>query len=132
MLIGRPIAWASEKVGSLVEMPDVPLKRGLEAIASPGHTPGHTCFRRSGAREDILFWGDVVHVPELQVPRPDITIAFDVDQQLAAQSRLKILDMCASDGVLVAGSHMHFPGFSFIDRGVQGFRFTNEPWISEL
>lgn len=37
--------------------------------------------------EKLVFWGDLLHVADVQLPRPDITIAFDIDPKQAAMTR---------------------------------------------
>ena len=85
---------------------------GVIGIPCPGHTPGHTAYRIGSANEAMLFWGDTVHVPELQVPRPDITVQYDVDPIRAVASRLDMFDLVLRDNLVVAGAHLHFPGFA--------------------
>jgi glyoxylase-like metal-dependent hydrolase (beta-lactamase superfamily II) len=38
---------------------------GVTAIPRPGHTPGHTNFMINFGKEQLLIWGDTVHVPEI-------------------------------------------------------------------
>ena len=105
---------------------------GLETLRSNGHTPGHTCFKLTSDGEALLFWGDIVHVPELQIPNPDITIVFDVNPADAVRSRRAMLELAAHERLLVAGAHLHFPGLCHIDRNHQGFAFVPEPRSSVL
>jgi hypothetical protein len=62
----------------------------------------------SSAGQQLLIWGDVVHVPEVQVALPDVGTNFDVDYQQATKSRKKVLDQVASDRLLVTGMHLHY------------------------
>ena len=66
---------------------------GLTAVPARGHTPGHLAVRVSSGTEQLLIWGDVVHMAALQFDRPDWSIAFDTDQAVAAQTRRRLLDM---------------------------------------
>jgi hypothetical protein len=52
-----------------------------------------------------MIWGDVVHVPEVQIRKPQAGIAFDVDSHAAAVTRMRILDLAASGRLLIAGMH---------------------------
>jgi glyoxylase-like metal-dependent hydrolase (beta-lactamase superfamily II) len=101
---------------------------GITAIPAHGHTPGHCGFLVSSGADQLLIWGDTVHIPEVQIPRPDVTIDFDTDSQSAAASRRRVLDMAASDHLLVTGMHLHFPGFGYIARRGTGFAFVPEAW----
>jgi glyoxylase-like metal-dependent hydrolase (beta-lactamase superfamily II) len=108
---------------------------GISAIPCPGHTPGHTAYLLDSAGQRLLIWGDVVHMPEVQVPRPDVSMVVDVDPMAAAGSRRRIFDMAASERLLVTGMHMHFPGFGHIARdgpANTAYRFVPEPWLQVL
>lgn len=105
---------------------------GIVAVPCSGHTPGHCSYRvRSGA-EEMIIWGDTVHMPELQVPRPDVTMIYDYDEPLAAASRVVIFEMAVRDRLVVGGMHLHFPGFARLVRDEAGYRLLAEPWAYEL
>ena len=57
---------------------------GITAIPRHGHTPGHTTFMISSGKEQLLIWGDTVHVPEVQTARPEVCMEVDTDQDAAA------------------------------------------------
>lgn len=101
---------------------------GIHAIPCPGHTPGHTSYVVSSGNESLLIWGDTVHVPEVQVPRPAAGVSFDTDPAGATATRTRIFDMAASEQFLVAGMHLHFPAFSRVKRVESGFALVPEPW----
>jgi glyoxylase-like metal-dependent hydrolase (beta-lactamase superfamily II) len=105
---------------------------GVTAIPAMGHTPGHSCFLVESGGERLLIWGDLVHVPEIQVARPEVAIAFDTDAEAAITARKRIFDMAASEGMLVAGMHLHFPAFSHLARDGGGYRLIPEPWAFDL
>jgi glyoxylase-like metal-dependent hydrolase (beta-lactamase superfamily II) len=105
---------------------------GISAIPCPGHTPGHSSYRLSSDGEGLLIWGDTVHIPELQVPRPDITMIYDTDQPLAAASRKAIFDLAVRDGLLIGGMHLHFPGFARMTNESGGYKLLTEPWAYSL
>ncbi|NSL22972.1 MBL fold metallo-hydrolase [Agrobacterium tumefaciens] len=89
---------------------------GITAMPLPGHTAGHTGYRLDSGDKSLLVWGDIVHFPQIQVPRPEVSIAFDQDTLLAADTRSKLLDSVASDRLLIAGMHLGEPGFARIER----------------
>ena len=101
---------------------------GVSAIALPGHTPGHTGYRISSGNQQLLIFGDAVHIVEWMFEKPDWTMAFDVDPELAVVTRKKLFDMAASDRLMVAGMHMPFPGFGYIGREGNGYRYVPAPW----
>ena len=99
-----PYAKRTRLIGAGMVMP------GIEAIALPGHTPGHTGYRITSGEAQLLIWGDIVHMAALQFANPNIAIAFDVDQDQAVATRRRVLDMVSADRLLVAGAHLDFPG----------------------
>ena len=105
---------------------------GITAIPCHGHTPGHSGFLVSSAGQQLLVWGDMVHIPEVQIPRPEVTIDFDSDAQAAAASRKRIFDMAASERLLVTGMHLHFPGFGYLSRHGNGYAFHPQAWQQTL
>jgi len=105
---------------------------GVTAIPRTGHTPGHTTFMVSSGNEQLLIWGDTVHVPEVQTARPEVCMEFDTDQQAAEATRRRVFDMAASDRLLVTGMHLHFPGFSHLVRDGSGYRLIPAAWEHAL
>ena len=105
---------------------------GITAIPRPGHTPGHTTFLIESGNDQLLVWGDIVHVLEVQTARPEVCIAFDCDTGQAEASRRAVFDMAATDGLLVTGMHLHFPGFSRLVREGTGYRLLPAAWEHEL
>ena len=102
---------------------------GVTAMPFAGHTPGHSGYMVASGSDSLLIWGDIVHVPEIQVPRPEVTIAFDVDPAQAAATRRRTFDMVATDRLLFAGRHVHFPGFARLARHGDGYALVHEPWV---
>src|SRR5215470_10480447 len=105
---------------------------GVTAIPAHGHTPGHSAFLIASGKEQLLIWGDTVHVPEVQVPRPDATVVVDTDPAAAAASRRRIFDMAATDRLPLTGMHLHFPGFGHVARRNGGYAFVPEAWQQSL
>ena len=105
---------------------------GVTAIPRPGHTPGHTTFMISSGKEQLLIWGDTVHVPEVQTARPEVCMEVDTDQDAAAVSRRKVFDQVATDRLLFTGMHLHFPGFAHLVRDGAGYRLIPEAWEHAL
>ena len=101
---------------------------GVTSVPLHGHTPGHSGYMISSGKDSLLIWGDIVHVPEVQVPRPEVTMAFDTDPQAAAATRKRIFDRVATDRQLIAGMHVHFPGFAYVAKHSDGYVMVPEPW----
>jgi glyoxylase-like metal-dependent hydrolase (beta-lactamase superfamily II) len=105
---------------------------GVTAMPFPGHTPGHTGYLIASGGESLLIWGDIIHVPEIQIPRPEVTMAFDIDPAQAQATRRRVFDMVAADGLVWAGMHMHFPGFARLLRRGDGHVALPEAWSGAM
>lgn len=105
---------------------------GVTAVHLPGHTPGHCGYLIASGGDSLLIWGDTIHLPEVQVPRPEVTIAFDVDPPQAAATRRRVFDMVATEGTHIAGCHVHFPGTAHLAREGSGYRLYPDAWSQVL
>jgi len=106
---------------------------GVTALPLYGHTPGHTGYLVSSKGEQLLIWGDIVHMPDIQTRRPEVWMEPDVDGQAAIVTRKRIMDQVATDRLLVAGMHMHFPGFLNLNRRAGGgYELVPEIWRQAL
>ena len=100
----------------------------IEAVALPGHTPGHTGFLIGSGDERLLIWGDVVHLPAIQFAHPEVSMRYDVDGDLARISRQTAFARAAVEHLLVAGMHMDFPCFGHVLRDGEAYRWLAEPY----
>ena len=105
---------------------------GVTAVPSGGHTPGHAAYLVASGNDQLMIWGDTVHVPEVQTAFPAAGMAFDVDLAEAAASRKRMFDRVSADGVLIAGMHLHFPAFSRLPRRGEGYALYPEAWVHAL
>jgi glyoxylase-like metal-dependent hydrolase (beta-lactamase superfamily II) len=102
---------------------------GVTAVPLYGHTPGHTGYLVASKGEQLLIWGDIVHMPDIQTQRPDVWMEPDTDGQAAIATRKRTMDMVATDRLLAAGMHMHFPGFLNLNhRPGGGYELVPEIW----
>ncbi|RXS94657.1 MBL fold metallo-hydrolase [Silvibacterium dinghuense] len=105
---------------------------GIVLEPLPGHTPGHSGYRVTSKGESVLIWGDIVHLADIQIPRPEATLVFDVDAPLAEATRRRVLERAASENLLIAGMHLQFPGFLRIVRDDSSFALRPERWSPAL
>lgn len=105
---------------------------GLRTVHAPGHTVGHSMVRVGSGGKEVLLWGDIIHNAAMQFPEPERALAFDTDQALAITTRKKVLDMVSADKILIAGSHLPFPGIGYVAKSSTGYRFVPVHWQSEL
>lgn len=88
--------------------------QGVEAINSKGHTPGHHSFLFNKDGQSIIFIGDITHSHSLQFDAPKTSIEYDVDQEQAIATRLKMFDELSKNNQLIAASHLPFPAIGYI------------------
>lgn len=105
---------------------------GVTAVPSLGHTPGHTAYLIASDNDQLMIWGDTVHVPEVQTAFPEAGMAFDTDLAAAAASRKRMFDRVSADGILIAGMHLHFPAFSRLARRGDAYALYPEAWVHNL
>jgi glyoxylase-like metal-dependent hydrolase (beta-lactamase superfamily II) len=105
---------------------------GVTAVPSHGHTPGHTAYLIASGNDQLMIWGDTVHVPEVQTAFPEAGMAFDTDLAAAAAARKRMFDRVSADGILIAGMHLHFPAFSRLARRGQAYALYPEAWVHAL
>ena len=105
---------------------------GITIQPLPGHTPGHSGYLIASGKDSVLIWGDIVHWPDIQIPRPEVTLAFDIDPSQAAETRMRLLDRLATDNTLIGGMHLNFPGFIRIHRDRNTYVIHEERWLPDL
>lgn len=104
---------------------------GISTQAAAGHTPGHSFYILDSRGGRLVFWGDTVHVAEVQFPRPDVSIEYDLDPVAAGRQRERAFSEAASQGHLVAGAHISFPGIGHVAKADPGYRWWPVPYVNE-
>ncbi|MCJ2091086.1 MBL fold metallo-hydrolase [Methylobacterium sp. J-072] len=105
---------------------------GVISVPLPGHTPGHTGYLVASGGHALLIWGDIIHAPEIQVPRPEVTMLFDVDSALAEATRRRTFERVASERLAFTGMHLHFPGWSHLCRRNSSYQLVPDAWSHDL
>jgi glyoxylase-like metal-dependent hydrolase (beta-lactamase superfamily II) len=87
---------------------------GVQVLATPGHTPGHSSLRITdpSGRTDrrVVVLGDVMHC-QVQVTESSWSFLFDHDADQAVRTREQLLEELEDPGTVVAGGH--FAGHVF-------------------
>jgi glyoxylase-like metal-dependent hydrolase (beta-lactamase superfamily II) len=104
---------------------------GLRAVPSYGHTPGQVSYHLEDDGENMVFWGDIIHVPAVQFANPEATITFDVDSKAAAGQRRKEFEDAAKNRTLVAMPHMYFPGVGHVAKEGDHYRWIPIPYLND-
>ncbi len=98
--------------------------QGLKLELSPGHTPGHAIIHIDGGDRELLMVADTLHNSVLHTALPDVGFGFDVDPGVAAASRRRIFDRAASDNIMIAATHIPFPGFGRFVRSGDAYAYV--------
>ena len=105
---------------------------GITAVATPGHTPGHTSFMVSSGSGKLLVMSDLTNQPALFVRNPQWMFVADMDGEQAKATKIKTLDMAATEKTQVAFYHAPFPATGFIVKEGQGYNLVPAPWNGVL
>ncbi len=99
---------------------------GVQAVAAPGHTPGHHALIMSSNGSQIMHIVDSAISAFVHVANPSLAIQFDADPQQATETRIALLSRAADEQMPVIGYHFPFPGVGYITRteGENRFRFV--------
>jgi glyoxylase-like metal-dependent hydrolase (beta-lactamase superfamily II) len=96
---------------------------GIQAIATPGHTVGHTSYLITSQNQTLLNLGDVGHSHIISLERPKAEFAFDTDGKLAVESRLKTFDMLSKDRIQMVAYHFPWPGVGYVGKQGDAYRY---------
>ncbi|ULB11420.1 MBL fold metallo-hydrolase [Cereibacter azotoformans] len=95
---------------------------GVTARLTPGHTPGHMAFLIDAA-DPMMILGDAVTNPHVNFERPDWPSPSDQDAELAAETRVGLLDQLSADGLILVGFHLPEGGIGRVERAAKGYRY---------
>jgi len=100
---------------------------GIQAMAAPGHTVGHTIFMVSSEGKTLAVIGDLTHHQVLLVEKPRIEFAYDTDSKQSANTRVRVLDMLAANRIPLIAYHFPWPGVGHVAKNGDGFRYFPAP-----
>ena len=100
---------------------------GLHAIATPGHTVGHTIFMIDSGGQQLCFIGDLTHHQTLLMEKPLTEFFYDTDPKMSAQSRVKMLTMFSTNRIPILAYHFPWPGIGHVAKAGEGFRYFPSP-----
>ncbi len=105
---------------------------GIQALAAPGHTVGHTMFMITSAGKSFAYLADLTHHPILLMEKPRMEFSYDTDPKQAADSRVRMLDMLAANKIAVLPYHYPWPGIGHVVKTGEGFHYIAEPMTMVL
>ncbi|HXF89369.1 MAG TPA: MBL fold metallo-hydrolase [Xanthobacteraceae bacterium] len=102
---------------------------GITAVASYGHTPGHTSHVIASGNSKVLVQADITAgAASIFVRNPDWQFVFDTDKPMAVQTRRKMYDMAAAEKMMIQGYHFPFPSLVYVEKSGNGYRLVPVPW----
>ena len=98
----------------------------VKAVATQGHTPGHSSYELGAEAEKMFYIGDLAHHSVISVQRPAWSIQVDVDRPAAEAMRQQTLAKLAADRTRVFAVHFPFPGVGHVVAEGQGLVWRPE------
>ena len=92
------------------------LVKGIRSIAAYGHTPGHSGYLLDSDGSKLFIWGDLTHAMAIQMPYPEVAVAYDVDAVKAVESRQQLLKYLSDNKIRVGGMHIQFPAIGNVKK----------------
>lgn len=129
-VVARMMTAYAQNIETFTGAPEI--VPGITAVPLNGHTPGHTGYAIGRNQPELIVWGDVVHAPELQFKRPELTVIFDVEPAKAATSRQGIIERAIEEEMMIAGMHIPFPGFIRASRRNDAYEFYPQVFQYDL
>ncbi len=98
----------------------------VKAVATQGHTPGHSSYEIGADDEKLFYIGDLAHHYVISVQRPAWSIQYDTDRPAAEAMRQETLAKLAADRTRVFAFHFPFPGVGTFAAEGQGLVWKPE------
>jgi len=105
---------------------------GIQAMATPGHTVGHTVYMITSQGKTLCNSGDIGHHYILTMAHPRKEFMFDTDGKQAVASRVKLYDMLAAQRIPMLAYHFPWPGIGHVAKQDDAYRFVASPMVTAL
>ncbi|MCP5083026.1 MAG: MBL fold metallo-hydrolase [Alphaproteobacteria bacterium] len=112
--------------------PGAEIMPGLQTLASPGHTLDHMSVLAHSQGESLLIVGDAITHPYISLEHPEWQPQMDMDKTVAVKTRKRLVDMAATDRLIVAAYHIPFPGVGHIAPKGSSYQWVPLTWRWEL
>ena len=89
---------------------------GLRLLAAPGHRYDHSVLEVTSLDDRLMHISDGVIHPLFMGDKAWYS-TYDANPPLAVETKVELLNRCASEGILVFGTHFPFPGFGRVEMG---------------
>ncbi|MER0237684.1 MBL fold metallo-hydrolase [Fulvimarina sp. MAC8] len=106
---------------------------GITALAAFGHTPGHLIFEIESEGQRLMLTADTANHFVASLQKPEWHVKFDLDKEMAAETRKRVFDRIAEERVPFIGYHMPFPAVGYVEKlDGGGYRFIPETYQLEV
>lgn len=102
---------------------------GVNALATPGHTPGHMSLLINAGSDAMLVTGDAIASVHVAFEHPEWQVIWDHDRDLGAKTRSTLLDRAANEKLLVVGYHFPFPGLGHVVKHGTAYGWLPADWV---
>jgi glyoxylase-like metal-dependent hydrolase (beta-lactamase superfamily II) len=120
----RIVAAIAAKVSAFE--PGAQLLPVVKAVATQGHTPGHSSYEIGAEADRVFYIGDLAHHSVISVQRPAWSNKIDTDRPAAEAMRQETLAKLAADHARVFAVHFPFPGIGQVVAEGQGLVWKPE------
>lgn len=87
---------------------------GIQALAAPGHTPGHLAFVLTSRGTPMYVISDALVHQVLSPRHPEWKCNLDADPEEAVRTRMALFSMAAAQRALVMASHAFWPSLGYV------------------
>ncbi|WCK04704.1 MBL fold metallo-hydrolase [Agrobacterium tumefaciens] len=101
--------------------------RGISIVDLTGHTPGHIGVRVEDDGKSLIMVSDMIF-PVVHPGATDVFFLFEQDRVAAKAMRDRFFPRAASEGVLIAATHMPFPGLGRVVTDQGQMRWEVADW----
>jgi glyoxylase-like metal-dependent hydrolase (beta-lactamase superfamily II) len=95
---------------------------GLEAVAAPGHSIGHTAFWLRSGGEQVFIQSDLTNQAALFVANPGWHSILDQFPEQTVQTRRRLYNMLAETRIPLQAFHHPIPGRCYLEKNGAGYR----------
>lgn len=103
--------------------PGAELAPGITTSAAFGHTPGMSLVTVQSEGQSFMYVADLTNIPSLFARSPDWAVQFDMDAEMARQTRRRVFDSLVASKMMMGGFHFPFPTMGTIQVAGNGYQF---------
>lgn len=98
------------------------ITRGISALPTPGHSPGHMGLLIEDGGQQVLMGGDTFVHP-LQIASAEMSFIVDMDRAQATETRRQLREWITRDGIILASNHIEGSGLGRIIQDGREYRW---------